>query len=256
MNYDVCIGKRVLHSSDGKGIITEFRGYNNYFKVKFDNGVERLYEYPEDFDSTFLIADDEELKAIIDKDLKLWNGELINYTFNGKELYGLSDSKETKALEADPNTTKTLIKGYSYGSDAHSIYKSLCANKAFNWDGNNSSRFAKQQSLYSKNCTQEGYAVWFLSYSSYNFSKNEKRGIANNIEESTNNINEEWDLNIDDKPVEDAREIKVTFVKNNKGQYEFWGVLLTNEEDINKTDKPYSVYNRFVSDTYIPGNKY
>lgn len=250
------VGKKVLHSRDGEGTITAFYDNSRRFNVRFADGTERPYQYPDDFDGSVLTTNDRELQEQIDMDLMLSKGQAISYSFNGRSLFGLSDSKSSDAPYADPKTVTSLKKGTSYGESASRIYQSFCENKAFNWNIENKGSFGQQKPLYAQNCTREGYSVWFLAYSSYNLSKNEKRGVTNNIEAGTNNITVELDIGSKDAPIENTGEVMVTFVKNRKGQYEFWGVLSTKEGDVNKTVEPYTIYNRFVSDTYVPGTVY
>lgn len=249
------VNKTVRHSKDGYGTIKSFRDNNNTFVVQFNNGVERIYNYPDDFDNSVLSIEDNELQNKIEQDIKIKNGEIVNYIFNGKSLYGKSDSKPNGAITEDPLLAIGLKKGISYGVNAQKIYQALCDNKHFNWNQKNASKFAKQQSLYSKNCTNNGYSVWFVAYSSYNLSKNENRGVANNIEEN-NDIYEEWDIGAGGPPAEDSDEIKIVFVKNKKGQYEFWGVMITKIEDVNKEKEPYYVYNHHISDDFYPDVQY
>ena len=43
------IGKEVNHITDGKGIITAYYPLNSYFRVQFENGANRPYDFPQDF---------------------------------------------------------------------------------------------------------------------------------------------------------------------------------------------------------------
>ena len=84
--------------------------------------------------------------------------------------------------------------------------------------------------------------------------KSKTRGITNNLELKTNNIEEVWDNAATEPPVDEENEITITFVKNRHGQYEFWGVM--RKKEINKTQWPFRVYSEFVSKEYVPGTQY
>ena len=251
MNF---VGKRVKHSKDGYGTITEFYDKSKRFNVKYDNGIERPYEYPRDFDGPVLSTDDQELKEQIEYDLMISRPNVISYTFNGKQFHGKRDTKSSLAPYSDPLTATCLEHGTSYGETAYKIYQALCKNSSFNWKLENKGKFSQQQHLYAENCTQEGYVVWFLAYSTYAGTKSESRGITNNIESGTNNVLEEWDNDRDDAPTERLGDVNITFIKNKHGQYEFWGVMKVVK--VNNTAKPFTILKEFISDKYVPGTQY
>ena len=248
------IGKRVKHVKDGFGTITDFYTTSKRFNVKFDSGVERPYEYPASFDNSVLSTDDQELNDQIEHDLMISKSNVTTYNFNNKQFYGQYDDKQSPAPFIDPLTAISLIKGYSYGETAYKIYQALCKNEAFGWASEHKGRFSQQQHLYAQHATREGYAVWFLAYSSYTMTKSKTRGITNNLELKTNNIEEVWDNAATEPPVDEENEITITFVKNRQGQYEFWGVM--RKKEINKTQWPFRVYSEFVSKEYVPGTQY
>lgn len=251
MNF---VGKRVKHIKDGLGTITDFYTTSKRFNVKFDNGIERPYEYPNSFDCNVLSTDDRELNDQIEHDLTVSKSNVATYNFNNKQFYGQYDDKQSPAPFIDPLTATSLVKGFSYGETAYKIYQALCKNEVFGWAAEHKGKFSQQQHLYAQHATKEGFAVWFVAYSSYTGAKSKTRGITNNLELNTNNIEEEWDYTTTDQPVDEENEITITFVKNRHGQYEFWGVMRKTE--INRTQLPYRVYSEFVSDNYVPGTQY
>ena len=256
MNF---VGKRVKHIKDGLGTITDFYTTSKRFIVRFDNGIERPYQYPDIFGSV-LSTDDPEMICQIQIDTKVNNGTVIKRIVGNKVLYGLTDKGNRRAQFADPAKTKYLEKDISYGTNAQDIYISLCNNPAFSWDISKKNSFSIMSHLYSQDCTldYEKCSVWFVSYSSFNESINETRDIVNNIEDTNDyknwGISEVWGENAAGPPVEKEGEINITFVKNKSGQYIFWGVLRVKE--LENQNKPYHVFKEFVSDTYFPGKKY
>lgn len=243
----------VTHPRDGKGIITDFYKNSNHFVVKFNNGAERHYQYPNDFKYNILKIDDAAIMAQIEKDLLVLNNKATSFEVDGTLFYGQKDNKVTPAPELNPAEVNELKKGFSYGTNALEIYDALCQN--FNWDTSKRNYFAKMKSLGEKACTPEGYTVWFMAYSSYTMTKKKKsNGIVNNLIIGSNDIEEICDLDAKRKPTDYIGEIRIVFVKNNFGQYEFWGVLRTTEVECEIP--PYRVYGKYISDTYSPGKKY
>ena len=246
-------GLTVIHKTEGKGTITDFYEKSNRFNVKYDSGTEKPYQYPDPFRYGVLKFEDPDMNAQVEKDIKVLDKKLTSFKKNGETVTGLKDTKTVPAKYEDPLTADELKHGISYGTTASSIYDALCKNVLFNWNKANRRVFTAMNVLYSYNCTEEGYAVWFIPYSSYTMNKQPDKEIVNNIIDGSNDIEELFDkeraLSIR-KNNEDLGGIVLAFVKNKFGQYEFWGVMKKTEISLDKP--PYRIYNKLISKTYRP----
>lgn len=120
-----------------------------------------------------------------------------------------------------------LVVGHAYGSKAQDVYKQ--GQEFFGWDDSKQGYFGAQQMLYAKNCTKEGFAVWFLTYSNLNNYTNKAANWIDFISSDFETVKEVW-KNLDDRFFND-NEKRVTFAKQKNGQYLYLGIFQATEWD-------------------------
>ena len=120
-----------------------------------------------------------------------------------------------------------LITGHAYGKKAKDVY---CEGiRVFGWDYSKLDSFCSQKLLYSKNCSKEGYSVWFLPYSNMNNYKNNAVNWIDFINSTFDTIKEVW-INLDDRFYND-KDKRITFAKQKNGQYLYLGIFQATEID-------------------------
>ena len=128
-----------------------------------------------------------------------------------------------------------LIVGHAYGSKAKDIY---CEGiRIFGWDYSKLGYFYPQKLLFDKNCSKEGYSLWFLPYSNLNNRKNPKANWRDFISNDFATIKEYW-VEIDDRFYNDE-DIRITFASQKNGQYLYLGVFQAKERDEDNSCKTY-----------------
>ena len=117
-------------------------------------------------------------------------------------------------------TFNKLVAGDHMGSAAHDIYKKCVY--AVGFSERKVSLFLPHTNLYSEGATKEGYDVWFLCNSNIFISGGSTRW-KNDVNEDLTEIKETWIKPGDD--MSDSGNLRVTFLKNQFGNYEFMGVF-------------------------------
>lgn len=131
-----------------------------------------------------------------------------------------------------------LVECHAYGRKAKDIYLAGCEN--FGWSYSKLGSFCSQKLLYDKNCSREGYSVWFLPYSNLNNYKNSMANWINLISSDFNVIKENWKV-LDDRFFYD-KDMRITFAKQKNGQYLYLGIFQAKEfDEVNKVKTFYKV---------------
>lgn len=110
-----------------------------------------------------------------------------------------------------------LRKNKIMGTHSQKIYLELC--DKFGWNRNLANHFGNVTPFYNfaENATKEGYAVWFLPYSNLtNKSKNWTNFVS---------LNEITISQIGEKHKKQSQSIRVTFIKDQRFGYVFWGLF-------------------------------
>lgn len=184
----------------------------------------------------------DELKEELIKELNKTLGRNQILTGIAAEL----DHERTEEELKDAWEIDSLHKGDFLGREAKNIYTMLCHNKNFNWDITKTNNFKMMKGLHASDATLEGYSVWFLAHSSYNGSIAKSEKVYNRVEEN-GNIIEVWNDDIEIKTTP-SMENRIVFIKNKFGQYIFWGIVKSDEVDLEKRES----IHKYVSDCYMP----
>ena len=119
----------------------------------------------------------------------------------------------------DRQNRAILQRGFTAGTRAIDNYDRCCT--LFGFDPARRGSFGRQQMLYAKNATPEGYSVWMLAHTSLNESFNRDRKWYNMF--GTDTIKEIWfDTNDAVGSLQD-RSVRICFAKQN-GNYVFQGL--------------------------------
>ena len=133
------------------------------------------------------------------------------------------------------NMEDGLIVGRAYGRKAKDIYLEGYYN--FGWKYSKLGSFCSQKILWEKDCSREGYSVWFLPYSNLNNYKNPYSNWTNFVGSDFKVIKEYW-KEIDDRFYNDE-DVRITFVKQKNGQYLYLGIFQAQEMDRENRCKTY-----------------
>ena len=128
-----------------------------------------------------------------------------------------------------------LIPGHAYGTTAKEIY--LKGVEHFDWSASKVGSFCPQKLLFSKDCSPEGYSVWFLTYSNINNDSNPKANWSDYINTDFNVIKEFW-KKTDDR-FHDDNDIRITFARQKDGKYVYLGIFQVKEFDEENKCKTY-----------------
>ena len=107
----------------------------------------------------------------------------------------------------------------------------------FGWKYSKLGSFCSQKILWEKDCSREGYSVWFLPYSNLNNYKNPYSNWTNFVGSDFKVIKEYW-KEIDDRFYNDE-DVRITFVKQKNGQYLYLGIFQAQEMDRENRCKTY-----------------
>lgn len=217
------VGEEIKHSKYGVGKVLCFEKREKDFlvKIKFANEEKSLIANLMSFKSFVFLKEDKQqeflyfINSLIPLPKMPEVGEerikdLLEGKVIGREisyLYGGDLSK---------------VKGFKYksiyGKNAADIYYK--AVKYLNFDSDKNVSFSFPNLLYAKDCTPEGYSVWFLPNSELNGKSNGK--WANFIDEKKHKIIQYSFYG--DKHKHEKGEKRIVFVKQNSEEYVFLGV--------------------------------
>jgi hypothetical protein len=120
-----------------------------------------------------------------------------------------------------------LVPMHAYGRKAKDVYLKGC--EYFGWDYSKLGSFCSQKLLFDKNCSREGFSVWFLPYSNLNNYRNSATNWIDFISSDFEKIKEVW-KEMDERFFTDD-DIRITFAKQRNGQYLYLGVFQAKEFD-------------------------
>ena len=136
-----------------------------------------------------------------------------------------------------------LIVGHAYDRKAKEVY--FEGIKYFGWDYSKAGSFFPQKLLFDKNCTKEGYSLWFMPYSNLNNYRNKMANWIDFISSDFTVVKEIW-KEVDNR-VYDDKDIRVTFAKQKDGRYLYLGIFQASEYDEETRCK---TYRRIETDYY------
>ena len=116
---------------------------------------------------------------------------------------------------------------HAYGKVAKEVYLEGC--KHFSWDYSKQGSFCSQKLLYDKDCSREGYSLWFLPYFNINNYRNDKTNWIDFVDSDFDTIKEIW-KEIDERFYNDYDK-RITFAKQKNGEYLYLGVFQAIESD-------------------------
>ena len=137
----------------------------------------------------------------------------------------LASTDNYASFKSDMN--KGLLVSCAYGKKAIDVYEEAC--NVFGWDSSKKGYFSPKKMLYEKECTKEGYAVWFLTYSNLNNYNNSAANWIDYVSSNFEVVKEVW-KNLDERFFND-NEKRVTFAKQKNGQYIYLGIFQAKEWD-------------------------
>ena len=184
----------VIHDKMGNGTAIGYcvREENTFLKVRFSNGENREFVFPDQF-VLHLKATEPEVQNQIKEIIKRHRNPI--------------------------NNQFVLRQGIGPWRRAIDVYDFGC--RRFDWDPKKRVHFDRQRILYAADATPEGYAVWCLPHHDWKEPYNEDQNWYNYISESY--IEEVW---FADKPnfySDDS--VRVTFIKTKDNFYEMFGIF-------------------------------
>ena len=213
----------VIHDTHWKGktcgYITKFEGgYTHYYiKVKFFDGEEKAFYFPDQF-RFHLKAVDQKIQA---------------------EIMDLMTGKPPEPPE------RKLIFGAVYGTNSRDIYVQFC--KYFDWKLSMKEHFGVRTLMYAKNCTPEVNSVWFIPHNSVFEKYNENSHWFNFIK---GNIIEEVWIDYENSSLHNDWDDRVTFLKTKDG-YAFYGIYRPQEiieKEINHKIRKVKIYKQISAE--------
>lgn len=216
----------VIHNTFGEGgtcgYTTKFEGgYTHYYiKVKFFDGEEKAFYFPDQFRFHLKAVD----KEIQDKILACM---LIPPVF---------------PPDISP---RRLVFGAVYGTNSRDMYVQFC--KYFDWKLSMKDHFGVRTLMYAKNCTPEGYSVWFIPHNSIFEKHNENSHWFNFIK---GNIIEEVWIDYENSSLHNDWNDRVTFLKTKNG-YAFYGIYRPQqiiEKEINHKIRKVKIYKQISAE--------
>lgn len=124
---------------------------------------------------------------------------------------------------------------HAYGTSARDIY--VGGIQSFGWDASKLGSFCPQKLLFSKDCSKEGYSVWFLTYSNLNNYPNPKTNWLDYINGDFDIVKEYW-KKLDSRFYDD-KDIRITFARQKDGKYIYIGIFQVKETDLENKCKTY-----------------
>lgn len=160
--------------------------------------------------------------------------EEVKYIYDSLHI----KSKISVTSHVDSVSVKDGLKydGKPLGSVAKEVY-SECV-KELGFDKSKTGLFGKQQDLYAKAATKEGYSVWMLRHSNWTDSKSD--GWTNNILDDGDKIEETWDNpSMGDFSNDKSRRVVFAYDKK-QGSYIFLGIFDVESIDHSRGIKTYN----------------
>lgn len=186
----------VVHDQKGDGKAIGFVNKNGdrYLRIDFGNAVEE-FVYPDQF-MCHLKAKDSDIQSKIKKEFAMSRSQSI------------------------PKSERfSLTAGYYAGTNAQDIYNKYC--RIFDWNVELQGHFAKQQKLYAKNVTPEGYSVWMIVHTNLCEMYNNKSNWFNFVE--GDRIREVWFA--EDALLLRDESTRICFARTKNG-YQFQGIYV------------------------------
>lgn len=137
------------------------------------------------------------------------------------------------------NIENGLIVQHAYGTTAKEIY--LNGVNLFGWDSSKIGSFGPQKLLFNKDCSPEGYSIWFITYSNLTTGSNPKTNWSDYINHDFNIIKECW-KKIDNRFYDD-KDTRITFARQKDGKYIYLGIFQAKEIDEENRCKTYHKIN-------------
>ena len=128
-----------------------------------------------------------------------------------------------------------LVPMHAYGRNEKDVYLKVC--ESFGWDYSKLGSFCSQKLLFDKNCSREGFSVWFLPYSNLNNYRNSATNWIDFISSDFEKIKEVW-KEMDERFFTDDDK-RITFAKQRNGQYLYLGVFQVKEFDEENRSKTF-----------------
>ncbi len=222
--FDVTVDK----DRKGKtcGYTTKFEGgFNHYYiKVKFyDTGEEKYFYFPDQFRFHLEAVDKKIQSEIID---------IINQR----------SCKAIRIWEKPEKIKRRILFGAAYGKNSRDIYVQFC--NFFDWEISKKGYFGMNTLMYAKNCTPEGYSVWFIPHNDRFEKFNENYHWFNFVK---GNVIEEIWLGNETRSIHNDWSDRVTFIKTKEG-YAFYGIYRPQEiveKEINNKVRKVKIYKQF-----------